>query len=268
MVDHKDYAARIRAAYTGQPLAPIRFAEPLATMNDGYAIQTLNRNHWVQSGRRIVGAKIGLTSKAVQQQLGVDQPDFGVLFADMQVGEQDGVPAGRLLQPKVEAEIAFVLSRDIDADDENSASLADAIAYALPALEIVDSRIADWDIKMVDTIADNASAGLFVLGTQPVDIRSLDLATCTMQLEKNGARAAEGSGAACLGNPLNALAWLASMRIIRGEPLKAGNIILSGALGPMVPATSGDCFQAQIEGIGSIGIRFAPYPNVSFRGPR
>lgn len=223
MIDHNDYAARIRAACTAPPLAPIRFAEPFATMTDGFAIQTLNRDHWVRSSRQIVGARIGLTSTAVQQQLGVDQPDFGALFADMTVSEQDGVPTGRLLQSKVEAEIAFVLSRDIGADDENRASLADAIAYALPALEIVGSRIADWDIKMIDTIADNASAGLFVLGTQPVNIRSLDLATCTMQLEKNGTLASEGSD---------------------------------------------DHFRAHIEGVGRIGVRFAPYPNVPLRGPR
>lgn len=257
MIDRPATAARIRAAHAGPTIAPIRFAEPHATIDDAYAIQTLNRDHWVRAGRRIVGAKIGLTSKAVQQQLGVDQPDFGILFADMQVGEQDDVSAGRLLQPKVEAEIAFCLGRDIDAASDDPADLVDAIAYALPALEIVDSRIADWDIKMVDTVADNASSGLFVLGSQPVDIRDIDLAACEMRMEKNGALASEGGGAACLGNPLNALRWLAEMRIARDEPLKAGNIILSGALGPMVPAAPGDSFQADIAGIGSIGVRFA-----------
>lgn len=257
MIDRPATAARIRAAHAGPTIAPIRFAEPHATIDDAYAIQTLNRDHWVRAGRRIVGTKIGLTSKAVQQQLGVDQPDFGILFADMQVGEQDDVSAGRLLQPKVEAEIAFCLGRDIDAASDDPADLVDAIAYALPALEIVDSRIADWDIKMVDTVADNASSGLFVLGSQPVDIRDIDLAACEMRMEKNGALASEGGGAACLGNPLNALRWLAEMRIARDEPLKAGNIILSGALGPMVPAAPGDSFQADIAGIGSIGVRFA-----------
>ena len=255
MVDHQACAARIRAAYTGRALAPIRHAEPDATLTDAYAIQTLNRDHWVAEGRTIAGAKIGLTSKAVQTQLGVDQPDFGVLFADMQVS--DTVTPGRLLQPKVEAEIAFVLGRDITANIDDPAGLASAIAYALPALEIVDSRIADWDIGMVDTVADNASSGLFVLGTEPVDIGGLDLAGCAMTMAKNGAVASQGSGAACLGNPLNALEWLVSMRIARGEPLRAGDIILSGALGPMVPAVPGDRFEAGIEGIGGIGVTFA-----------
>lgn len=257
MIDHQAYATRIRAAYAGPSIAPIRDAEPLATIADAYAIQTLNRDHWVEAGRRIVGAKIGLTSKAVQQQLGVDQPDFGILFADMQVDAQEAVAAGHLLQPKVEAEIAFCLSCDIAAIGDDPAGLVNAIAYALPALEIVDSRIVDWDIRMVDTVADNASSGMFVLGTQRVDIKDIDLAGCTMQLRKNGAIASEGSGAACLGNPLNALAWLAAKRIERGEPLKAGDIILSGALGPMVPAIPGDNFHAEIAGIGSIGVRFA-----------
>ncbi len=256
LIDYQVYAARIRTAYAGPAITPIRHAEPLATIDDAYAIQTLNRDHWVREGRRIVGAKIGLTSKAVQQQIGVDQPDFGVLFADMQVGEADAVTTGRLLQPKVEAEIAFCLGRDIASVGDDPADLKGAIAYALPALEIVDSRIAEWDIKMVDTIADNASSGLFVLGTQRVDIRDIDLAACTMRMERNGALASEGSAAACLGNPLKALSWLASMRIERGEPLKAGDIILSGALGPMVPAAPGDSFHAEIVAIGSIGVRF------------
>ncbi|MGH6781313.1 MAG: 2-keto-4-pentenoate hydratase, partial [Sphingomonadaceae bacterium] len=149
------------------------------------------------------------------------------------------------------------LGRDISVIGNDVAELAGAIAYALPALEIVDSRIGDWDIKMVDTIADNASSGMFVLGTQPVSIHDIDLSGCSMVLEKNGAVASEGSGAACLGNPLNALAWLASMRIRRGEPLKAGDIILSGALGPMVAATPGDSFRAHVEGVGGVGVRFA-----------
>lgn len=257
MIEYQAHAARIRDAYSGPAIAPIRHAEPAATMEDGYAIQALNRDHWVAAGRRIVGAKIGLTSKAVQAQLGIDQPDFGVLFADMQVPASGVVPVGRLLQPKVEPEIAFVLRRDIEAVVDDPAELADAIAYALPALEIVDSRIADWDITMVDTVADNASSGLFVLGGEPVDIRDFDLAACKARLEKNGAVAAEGSGAACLGNPLNALAWFVSMRVGRGEPPRVGDVILSGALTSMVPASRGDRFAAEIEGVGSIEVAFA-----------
>lgn len=257
MIDHQHCAARIRRAYAGPAIAPIRHSEPQATLDDAYAIQALNRDHWLQAGRRIVGAKIGLTSKAVQEQLGVDQPDFGVLFADMQIDDAGSVPADRLLQPKVEAEIAFCLGRDITAVDGQAAELAGAVAFALPALEIVDSRIADWDIGLIDTVADNASSGMFVLGTRSVDIQDIHLASCPMRLEKNGVVASQGSGAACLGDPLNALAWLASMRISQGNPLKAGEIVLSGALGPMVAAAPGDSFRAHIESVGSVSLRFA-----------
>ena len=258
MNDLPAIADRIRSAYAATPIVPIRLTDPHVTLVDAYLIQTLNREHWTQIGRRIVGTKIGLTSKAVQLQLGVDSPDYGILFADAQVADDGVVRPGHLLQPKVEAEIAFVLGRDIKTANTAPAELIDSIAYALPALEIVDSRIADWDIKMVDTVADNASSGLFVLGPTPVDIKGLDLAACSMRLDKNGTRASEGSGADCLGNPLNALAWLASARLALNEPLKAGDVILSGALGPMVPAGPGDRFQANIAGIGRVSVRFAP----------
>lgn len=257
VIDHQFYAERLRRAYAGPTIAAIRHSEPQATIADAYAIQALNRDHWRQAGRRIVGAKIGMTSKAVQEQLGIDQPDFGVLFADMQLDDVGTVPAGQLLQPKVEAEIAFCIGRDIDVVGDDPAELASAIAYALPALEIVDSRIDGWDIKMIDTIADNASTGMFVLGTRPVGIQGINLACCLMRLEKNGVIAVEGSGAACLGNPLSALAWLASMRIGQCNPLRAGEIILSGALGPMVAAAPGDSFRAHIDGVGSVSLHFA-----------
>lgn len=257
LIDHPFHAARLRSAYAGPAIAPLRQSEPQASVDDAYAIQALNRDHWVQDGRRIVGAKIGLTSKAVQEQLGVDQPDFGILYADMAIDDAGNVPAGKLLQPKVEAEIAFCLGRDIDAVGDDPADLAAAISYALPALEIVDSRVADWDITYVDTVADNASAGLFVLGAQRMKLADIDLAGCTMRMEKNDVLVSEGSGAACLGNPLNALAWLASIRISQGSPLKAGDIILSGALGPVVNALPGDSFSAHIEGLGGVSLHFA-----------
>ena len=257
MIDHQLYAQRLRGAYAGPTIAPLRHGEPQASVDDAYAIQALNRDHWMQEGRRIVGAKIGLTSKAVQKQLGVDQPDFGILFDDMAVEDGGSIPAAKLLQPRVEAEIAFCLGRDIDAVGDDSAELAEAIAYALPALEIADSRVADWNITFVDTIADNASSGLFVLGKERLKLADIDLVGCVMRMEKNGVLVSEGSGAACLGNPLNALAWLASIRISQGNPLKAGDIILSGALGPMVAAVPGDSFTANIEGLGGVSLQFA-----------
>lgn len=255
--DVKAQAKALRAAYeNGTPIAPIRTAFPKATMDDAYAIQARNTAHWLGEGRHAVGAKIGLTAKAVQKQLGVDQPDFGVLFADMAVPEGDEVAAGRLLQPKVEAEVAFVLARPIDVDRLTTAELIDAVAFVLPALEIVDSRIAAWDIGIVDTVADNASSGLFVLGTEPRPLDDLDLTLCGMVLEKNGEQVSFGAGAACLGHPLHALAWLARTMDRAGRPLGEGDVILSGALGPMVAAGPGDRFEARINGLGRVGVRF------------
>lgn len=254
--DVAEQAALIRAAYGGSPIAPIRSAASGATIEDAYAIQEANTRFWLDEGRTAVGAKIGLTAKAVQKQLGVDQPDFGTLFADMAVSDGDIVAAGRLLQPKVEAEIAFVLSRTPNAAALTSAELIGCVDYALPAIEIVDSRISNWDIGIVDTVADNASSGLFVLGTRPVRLDALDLRLCGMVLEKNGEPVSFGAGAACLGNPLHALGWLAAKMAEVGRPLQAGDIVLAGALGPMVPVTPGDAIEARIEGLGTVRVGF------------
>ena len=246
----------LRDAYAHRPVAPIRKMHPDATIAEAYDIQRRNTEYWESQGRTVVGAKIGLTARSVQAQLGVDQPDFGTLFADMAVADGDVVAPGRLLQPKVEAEIAFVLSRAPDPARITTAELLDCIAYALPALEIVDSRIADWDIRIVDTIADNASSGLFVLGTTPLPIAQVDLRLCGMVLEKNGQPVSFGAGAACLGNPLHALAWLAAKMAAVGKPLAKGDIILAGALGPMVPVMPGDSVEARIEGLGDVRVSF------------
>jgi 2-keto-4-pentenoate hydratase len=251
-----EQAALIRAAYDGTPIAPLREALTGMTGEDAYAVQEANTRFWLDQGRKPVGAKIGLTARAVQKQLGVDQPDFGTLFADMAVPDGDVVAAGRLLQPKVEAEIAFVLARTPNTDALTTAELIGCVDYALPAIEIVDSRIANWDIKFVDTVADNASSGLFVLGTRPVLLDALDLRLCGMVLEKNGDPTSFGAGAACLGNPLHALGWLAAKMAEVGRPLQAGDVILSGALGPMVPVAPGDAVEARIEGLGTVRVSF------------
>lgn len=250
-------AKRLRQARDSiTPIQPVRGDFPHATIADAYAIQEANTRYWTDNGRVPVGAKIGLTAKSVQAQLGVDQPDFGVLFADMQVLDGDIVPAGSLIQPKVEAEIAFVMSRTPDAKRLTTAELIDCVAYALPAIEIVDSRIVDWNIKIVDTIADNASSGLFALGTRPVKLDALDLRLCGMVLEVNGEPTSFGAGAACLGNPLHALGWLARTMAENGRPLVEGDIVLSGALGPMAPVKPGDYVEARIEGLGSVRVNF------------
>nr|WP_156681740.1 fumarylacetoacetate hydrolase family protein [Sphingomonas profundi] len=237
-------------------MPPIREAWPEATIADAYAIQAANTAFWEAEGRSVVGAKIGLTARAVQAQLGVDQPDFGQLFADMAINDGDTVAPGRLLQPKVEAEVAFVLGRTPDPARLTTAELIDSVAYALPAIEIVDSRIADWKIGIVDTVADNASSGLFVLGTSPVPLAALDLRLCGMVLEKNGEQVSFGAGAACLGNPLHALGWLAAKLAEVGRPLARGDVVLSGALGPMVAVAPGDTVEARIAGLGTVRVRF------------
>ena len=204
-----------------------------------------------------MGCKIGLTSVAVQRQLGVDQPDYGMLFDDMSYGDGEIIPSKILTQPRIEAEVAFVLGRDLALSNPGHVDLVNAIAYALPAVEIVGSRISNWDIRIADTIADNASSSAFVLGTRPCKLADLDLRLCGMVLERRGEPVSVGAGAACLGNPLNAVTWLARKMALLGKPLRAGDLVLSGALGPMVPVRPGDVFEARINGLGSVQAVFA-----------
>jgi 2-keto-4-pentenoate hydratase len=251
-------AKNLRNAYRDGPMPPIREAVGGEEIEVAYRIQTMNTRYWIDSGRHIVGRKIGLTSPAVQKQLKIDQPDFGTLFSDMQIENGAKVPPGLLLQPKIEAEIAFVLERGLTATEPTTKDILDATAHVLPALEIVDSRIKGWDIGIVDTIADNASSGLFVLGNTPVDPRSLDLSVCSMVLEVDGRVVSRGVGAACLGNPLNAVQWLAKTLAKFGEPLRAGDVVLSGALGPMVSLNEVTLVSASISGVGAVRVGFAP----------
>ncbi|WP_244190478.1 2-keto-4-pentenoate hydratase [Streptomyces caeruleatus] len=246
------------AARTGTACPPVRdLFDDGGDLETAYAVQQLGVRRGLAAGRRIVGRKIGLTSVAVQRQLGVDRPDFGALFADMAVPDGGEVAAGRLLQPKVEAEVALVLGRDLPERECTVVDVLRAVDFALPALEIVDSRIAGWDISLVDTVADNASCGLYVLGATPVPLTAVDLRTVTMTMTRGGETVSEGSGAACLGSPLNAAVWLASALAERGDPLRAGDLVLTGALGPMVPAAPGDVFEAHISALGSVRVGFA-----------
>lgn len=245
------------AAEHGQPCSPVRSLLGELDVDAAYAVQTLNVQHALAQGRRLVGSKIGLTSRAVQQQLGVAQPDFGRLFADMAIAGGEEIAIQRLLQPKVEAEIALVLGRDLPHEKHTLADLIGAVDYLLPAIEVVDSRIAGWDIRISDTIADNASSGLFVLGSRPVLLREVDVVGCGMVLERKGEPESVGGGAACLGNPLLAACWLADTLARRGDALKAGDIVLTGALGPMVSVRAGDVFTARIQGLGQVSARFA-----------
>ncbi len=248
-------AEQLRAVYDShEPIAPIR--DSIASAAEAYAVQDVNTEHWIDSGRRLTGRKIGLTSLSVQRQLGVDQPDYGMLFADMAVDDGAEVAAGRLIQPRVEAEIAFVLGDDLPHPDTTAAEVLSAIDFALPAIEIVDSRIADWQISFFDTVADNGSSGLYVVGSRPVGMDAFDPISCGMVIESKGEPVSVGAGSACLGSPISAAAWLARTMAAAGRPLGAGDTILSGALGPMVTARPGDAFEARISGLGSVSVSF------------
>lgn len=253
-------ALALRAAALSQTaIAPVRsqLGAEKADVDIAYAVQALNITHALAEGRRLVGRKIGLTSKVVQAQLGVDQPDFGMLFADMAYGDGEVIPMGLLIQAKVEAEIALVLHQDLTQEKHTYVDIINATAYALPAIEVVDSRIENWKISLIDTVADNASAGVFVLGSRPVKLENLDLAGCYMSMTRGHELVSNGIGHACLANPLNAAVWLADEMVRRGRPLLAGEIILTGALGPMVAANPGDEFKVEIEGLGSVTAVFA-----------
>ena len=254
--NYEAIALRLRDAYSGQTVAPMRdVLEPTDAVG-AYAVQEINTRFWEAQGRRIVGRKAGLTAKAVQAQLGVDQPDFGVLFDDMQVADGAVLDPARCIQPKAEAEIAFVLAADLPSPDTMAAQVAEAVASVHAAIEIVDSRIADWKITFADTVADNGSSAFFVLAKQGLPLAGLDLEGAGMEMTFDGTVVSTGSGAAALGNPLNAAAWLAQTLAARGEPLKAGDILLAGALGPMVPFIPGVTVRAAVEGIGTCSFTY------------
>lgn len=253
-----DIAQRLRTAQNSQiPIAP--FAEELDTDDyaGAYAIQRQNFDHWTQSGRKCIGWKIGLTSKKVQAQLGVDQPDYGALFADTELVENSTAPIATLIAPRVEAELALVLKCDITDKNASMAELAAAIDWVIPSLEIVDSRLIDWKIGILDTIADNGASASYVLGAERKKLGEINLETCQMTLRKNGQPASTGKGSDCLGNPLNALRWLADTLIDHGLPLRAGDLVMTGALGPMVSAQAGDSFEATIGDFAPVRISFS-----------
>ncbi|RZI53837.1 MAG: 2-keto-4-pentenoate hydratase [Pseudonocardia sp.] len=245
------------AAADCAPCQPVRNELGESNIEAAYAVQQLLTDRRVASGAVIVGRKIGLTSVAVQTQLGVSRPDFGMLFDDMDVSDLAMVPSHRLLQPKAEAEIAFLLASDLVDGDLDVAQVRSAVLRAAAAIEIVDSRIANWDISITDTVADNASSGMYVLGDWWVTLDEFEPRDVTMQLFANGELVSEGTGAACLGDPLEALAWLARTARDYGHPLRAGQVILSGALGPMVPTPPGTRIRAELSTLGTVTATFS-----------
>jgi 2-keto-4-pentenoate hydratase len=249
-----------RAHETHAPCQPIRDFLPQDDVAAAYAVQETNTEHRLRSGRRLIGRKIGLTSRAVQAQFGVDRPDYGMLFDDMDVPLGEEIDLHRVLQPRVEAEIGFVFGRDVDQAMPTTTDILQATDYVVAAIEIVGSRIVNWDIRMVDTLADNASSGLFVVGHQIRPLADIDVIDCGMSLDRGGRLVSAGTGRACLGSPISAVVWLARAMASLGRPLRAGDVVLSGALGPMVPVAPGDVFEARIGALGSVRVAFAAGP--------
>ncbi len=257
MNDLENIAADLRSAQkTVSAIAPVRSRLAENDAASAYEIQQINTRHGLKQGRSISGRKIGLTSIAVQQQLGVNQPDFGVLFTDMARTEHENIDAGQLINPRIETEVAMVLGKPVTGPDITMADILRSIDYVVPALEIVDSRIEGWDISITDTIADNASSALYVLGTQKRSLTGLDLRLCGMVMENQSGPVSQGVGAACMGNPLNAVLWLARKLLEFDSPLEEGDVILSGALGPMVQVRPGDVFHARVGNLGAVSARF------------
>jgi len=240
------------------PCAAVRDLIGTEDLPAAYAVQQGLVRQRLDAGATVVGRKIGATSEAVQQQLGVDQPDFGYLLSDMDVSDHDPISMRTLVQPRVEAEVAFRLARDIDVpEDQITIELVRAaVDVAIPALEIVDSRIENWDIEFTDTVADNASSGLFVVGEDGLPLSDIEPRDVVMSLTIDDEERSSGTGSACLGDPLEALRWLAVQAARFGDPLRAGHLILSGALGPFVPFAAGDRVTASISGFAPLTVTF------------
>ncbi|MGH7015536.1 MAG: 2-keto-4-pentenoate hydratase [Caulobacteraceae bacterium] len=251
----EEIAAEIRAAYGAGVIPPFANRLEASDVSAAYRIQEINTRFWQAEGRQIVGRKIGLTALAVQAQFGVDQPDYGILFADRRLSD-GGILSSGALQPRIEAEVAFVMARDFVDPLAGLDAFRSAVGEARPALEIVDSRVENWRISIIETIADNASAGWFVLGEEARDPDEVDFVDCAMRLTDGDSLVSEGRGSACMGSPLEAGLWLAKTMCELGRPLAAGDIVMSGALGPMKDMRRGARYEAIIEDLGSVSISF------------
>ena len=246
-----------QAFVSRRAVAPLLTREPEITLEDAYRIQERFVARRLAAGETIVGKKIGATSKPVQDFLGVYQPDFGMLTSAMVFQEGDTIDLSQLIQPKAEAELAFVLKHDLKGPGITAMDVIRATDYVVPCFEIVDSRITDWQIKIQDTVADNASCGVFVLGKTNGDPRKLDISLAGMVLEKNGELFSTGVGAAVQGSPANAVAWLANTLGALGIPFKAGEVILSGSQSSLVPVIDGDELVCTVGGLGSCRVKFS-----------
>ncbi len=255
--NHIKLANLLMAAEKNQKeIEPLISVEPNLTVDEAYRIQLKNIDEKVNDGHKIVGKKIGLTSKAMQNLLGVNEPDYGHLLSNMVIENGGKIPKNRVLQPKVEGEIAFILKKDLKGPNVTALDVIQATDYILPAIEVVDSRIKDWKITLADTIADNASSAFYVLGGKPTKLDEVNLELLGMVLSKNGEIVNTGVGAAALGNPLNCVAWLANRLADFDISLHAGEVILSGALSAAVDADEGDSFVARFAHLGEVSVHF------------
>jgi 2-oxopent-4-enoate/cis-2-oxohex-4-enoate hydratase len=251
-------AALYQALAKREAIAPLTSQDPDITIDDAYRIQLCMIEHRIAAtGERIVGKKIGVTSRAVMDMLGVYQPDFGHLLSGMIVSDSESIDTKTLIQPRAEGEIAFILKKDLMGPGVTNAQVLAATECVMPCFEIVDSRIQDWRIKIQDTVADNASCGVFVLGNRAVDPRHIDLTTCGMVLEKNGEVVAVGAGASVLGHPAAAIAMLVNKLAERGEAMPAGTLVMTGGITEAVAVAAGDHVTLKVQGMGSVSIRFA-----------
>jgi 2-keto-4-pentenoate hydratase len=250
-------AESLLAAYDGEAVAPLSETYPGIDLEDAYAIQRIQLDRWVAGGRSVRGHKVGLTSRVMQRQLGVDQPDYGQLLDTMIHGEGQALDPADFVQPKVEPEIAFVLGRDLAGPGITIVDAVRAVDCVLPALEIIDSRILDWRIGLADTVADNASSGAVVLGSRPVRLTDIDLRLTGCVLAVDGEIVATGAGGAVLGSPINALVWLANTVGALGTTLEAGQVVIPGSLTAAQPLQPGGTARATFAGLGTVTTRMA-----------
>ncbi|NNC82840.1 MAG: 2-keto-4-pentenoate hydratase [Flavobacteriales bacterium] len=253
--DKKALDLLMNAVEKKKPCQPIRHIIGEDNIQGAYDIQSALNDQRVKDGASVIGAKIGLTSKVVQDQMGVSQPDYGILFDDMRIENGGTVAWKDLMQPKAEAEVAFVLKEDLADHPITRFKLISSIKAAFISIEVVGSRIKDWDIGITDSIADNASSSHFVLGDRATRLTEVDLQRARMELRQNGEVVSTGKAGNSMDSPINALLWLANKMSELGKPLRAGNIILTGAIGPTVDLKPGDTLEATIDGLGSCSFK-------------
>jgi 2-keto-4-pentenoate hydratase len=251
-------AARLlsEAERTGIPCKPVRHILGHGDIAAAYAVQSITRQARLANGHEIAGWKIGATTEVIQKHFGLSHPEYGALFRSDRIPDNGTIRLGEIMQPKVEGEIAFVLAKDIRSGKVNEQHIIDSTAYVCASLELLGSRIISWDVRAVDTIADNGCASHWVLGNKKVSLKDVDLMNCRMTLEKNGQVVSEGLGANVLGSPIDAVVWLANALIEAGEFLRAGDVILSGALSGVSDAIAGDHFRARFGTLGEVSTRF------------